>query len=408
MIGSLNLQGYIKASTGRWLGLTVYIPGLAIFAAPGQIFDPLQTDSLVLPLVPVVLHAISIQVLNAAFRHVAHRLTDFENHRTEAAYKASVLVKRFLFEASDCYLALFYIAFELQDVPKLRAELIALFTADTVRRVLLETLVPLILNWRAVRQASKAEARNATVTHTPADGSRSCGGGGGGGGGGPSESGSAAAAAAADAKDVGTMADSEVAAMTSTLELEEYEDFDDYLEMVLQFGYVTLFASALPLAPAICTVCNSIELAADAVKLAFLSRRPRPVRTSSIGGWAFCCYGLTLISIYSNLFIIGVASDQLATIFPSYFMVSPAAKAPHPLLRIGGSRAAAPPTSSGEYEMKAGAGRYIILLLVAMEHALLLLLLLCETILTRPPQWVRLTQARREHEERAPSRRFGH
>ena len=55
--------------------------------------------------------------------------------------RSSMLFKRFAFEASDCYLALFYIAFELKDVPKLRAELVALFTADTVRRVLLESVM---------------------------------------------------------------------------------------------------------------------------------------------------------------------------------------------------------------------------------------------------------------------------
>ena len=62
----------------------------------------------------------------------------------------------------------------------------------------------------------------------------------------------------------------------------------DYLEMVLQFGYVTLFASAFPLAPAICVVANSIELIADSVKLGCLRRRPRPERSSSIGGWGVC------------------------------------------------------------------------------------------------------------------------
>ena len=41
MIASLNLQGYIVASTGSWMGVPVYVPLLARFAAPGALFDPI-------------------------------------------------------------------------------------------------------------------------------------------------------------------------------------------------------------------------------------------------------------------------------------------------------------------------------------------------------------------------------
>ena len=46
------------------------------------------------------------------------------------------------------------------------------------------------------------------------------------------------------------------------LELDEHEDFDDYLEMVIQFGYITLFASAFPLASALALACNGVERSA--------------------------------------------------------------------------------------------------------------------------------------------------
>jgi len=40
---------------------------------------------------------------------------------------------------------------------------------------------------------------------------------------------------------------------------DPYEEFDDYIEMVIEYGYVTLFASAYPLAPLISIVANLIE-----------------------------------------------------------------------------------------------------------------------------------------------------
>ena len=148
MLISLNLQGYIVAATGSWLGMPVHIPVLAQHAAPGGLFNA-DSGGIIFPYIPVVLHALTIQVLNSIFRRVAFALTKFENHRHESMHQASLLIKRFAFEACDCYLVLFYIAFELQDVPKLRSELIALFTVDTIRRVTLETALPLLVNWSA-------------------------------------------------------------------------------------------------------------------------------------------------------------------------------------------------------------------------------------------------------------------
>jgi len=367
MLASLNLQGYIVPSTGAWMGFPVQVPFLAKFAEPGEVFDPLQ-DNPLLPLVPVILHAITIQVLNALFKSVAHALTRLENQRSERAFEASMLLKRFAFEASDCYLALFYIAFELQDVPKLRAELVALFTADTVRRVLLETVVPMVLVLsRGASAPKKAKA---------------------------SSSGAAAGGFGARASAEGVKAE---------MELDEYEDFDDYLEMVIQLGYVVLFASAMPLAPTLCLVCNAIELLADSIKLTYVCRRPRPVRATSIGGWGACMYVLVIASIYTNLFIMGVASDQMAAVFPSLFHV-PAVK------KVGGGPLGAalrgvglvrgPAVHSGEHEMRAGMGRFVVLLLGAMEHALLLVLLASQAFLTQPPAWVKLAMARRDHEEK--------
>ena len=55
----------------------------------------------------------------------------------------------------------------------------------------------------------------------------------------------------------------------------QYEGtFDDYLEMFIQFGYVTLFSSAYPLAGLCALLNNLIEVRSDAFKLCFIHQRP--------------------------------------------------------------------------------------------------------------------------------------
>lgn len=49
-----------------------------------------------------------------------------------------MIMKRFCFEATDCYLVLLFLAFYEQDEIKVRSELVSVFHVDTFRRILLE------------------------------------------------------------------------------------------------------------------------------------------------------------------------------------------------------------------------------------------------------------------------------
>ncbi|KAM0343998.1 hypothetical protein ACHAPU_008056 [Fusarium lateritium] len=77
--------------------------------------------------------------------------------------------------------------------------------------------------------------------------------------------------------------------------LEMYDVSGDYREMVMQFGYVSMFSVAWPLAACCFLVNNWVELRSDALKIATSSRRPIPWRTDSIGPW------LTALSFISWL-----------------------------------------------------------------------------------------------------------
>ena len=60
---------------------------------------------------------------------------------------------------------------------------------------------------------------------------------------------------------------------------------DDMSEMIIQFGYVTLFVMAFPLTPLLAIVNNVFEMKVDAVNLVKSSQRPDPNGSYGLGTW---------------------------------------------------------------------------------------------------------------------------
>ncbi|KAH6793195.1 anoctamin-like protein [Perilla frutescens var. hirtella] len=83
---------------------------------------------------------------------------------------------------------------------------------------------------------------------------------------------------------------------------QEIEDglFDDFLELVLQFGMIMMFACAFPLAFAFAAVNNITEIRADALKLLAMMRRPIPRSEETIGAWLNIFQFLIVMSICTN------------------------------------------------------------------------------------------------------------
>ena len=257
MILSLNLQGYIRPRN-KWHPF--YYPRLAVLAEEGAIFDAQSSWRC---FIPVIVHAISILTLNTIYRTVAKRLTDRENHESQRVYENSLILKRFLFEAFDCYIVLFYLAFYERDVERLRMELIAVFNIDSFRRLFMEVILPMML-------------------HT-----------------------------VADKKDTEHPYD---------LHLDAYEEFDDYMEIMLQFGYVILFASAYPLASLVMCAAVWVEIRSDCYKLTYLCQKPAGERTSDIGMWRLLLQCMIWFSCLTNCLLFGFTSDQMMHYLPNFYI----------------------------------------------------------------------------------------
>ncbi|XP_032525780.2 anoctamin-4 isoform X1 [Danaus plexippus] len=80
--------------------------------------------------------------------------------------------------------------------------------------------------------------------------------------------------------------------------------FDEYLEMILQYGFVTLFVAAFPLAPLFALLNNVAEIRLDAYKMVTQARRPLAERVEDIGAWYGILRGITYAAVVSNVSMI--------------------------------------------------------------------------------------------------------
>ncbi|XP_072223860.1 anoctamin-7 isoform X1 [Leuresthes tenuis] len=94
--------------------------------------------------------------------------------------------------------------------------------------------------------------------------------------------------------------------------------FEEYLEMVLQFGFITIFVAAFPLAPLFALLNNWVEIRLDAHKFACEYRRPVAERAQNIGVWFNILEGLSHLSVIANAFLIAFTSDFLPRLLYQY------------------------------------------------------------------------------------------
>ncbi|XP_032444774.1 anoctamin-4 isoform X2 [Xiphophorus hellerii] len=100
--------------------------------------------------------------------------------------------------------------------------------------------------------------------------------------------------------------------------MNAYGLFDEYLKMILQFGFTTIFVAAFPLAPLLALINNIIEIRLDAYKFVTQWRRPLPSQAKDIGIWYGILEGIGILSVITNAFVIAVTSDFIPRLVYAY------------------------------------------------------------------------------------------
>jgi len=152
--------------------------------------------------------------------------------------------------------------------------------------------------------------------------------------------------------------------------LEEADGtFDEYNEMVIQYGYVTLFAAAFPIASLASLVNNLVEIRTDAANLLKFSQRPPYQGCEDIGSWQKILEIQSLIAVITNVCIVGFTSATLKiTYFRDY---------------------------TDQWQMKV----YVLWTVVIMEHAILLFKWLLAELIDDIPEKIVKAMARQEFEK---------
>uniref|UniRef100_A0AAY4BSL1 Anoctamin n=1 Tax=Denticeps clupeoides TaxID=299321 RepID=A0AAY4BSL1_9TELE len=101
--------------------------------------------------------------------------------------------------------------------------------------------------------------------------------------------------------------------------LEPYEGLSpEYMEMVIQYGFVTLFVASFPLAPVFALLNNVIEIRLDAAKFVTEIRRPDAVRAKEIGIWYNILSGISKFAVITNAFVISFTSEFIPRLVYQY------------------------------------------------------------------------------------------
>ena len=71
--------------------------------------------------------------------------------------------------------------------------------------------------------------------------------------------------------------------------------------LVIQYGFVTIFVAAFPLAPLLALINNVFEIRLDAYKYTTQMRRPIAQQVKDIGIWYSILEGMTYLAVVFNV-----------------------------------------------------------------------------------------------------------
>lgn len=261
---------------------------------------------------PTIALAILLPFINSQLENIAEWLTEYENHRTKDSFEESLTQKTFVLQSITNYLpillvAFLYVPFGDMIVPRLRAAILPLFGVvpnpkftfsldpDRLRNEVITLTVTgqvsgaieeLALPWlrNKVKEYWRVYRTSRTLTSFSNNNWKK--------GDDPAEA-------------------RFLARVRKQALLPSYDVHEDYAELVLQWGYLSLFSPVWPLVPIGFFINNWFELRADIVKICLESQRPDPVRGEGIGPWVGSLEALTWLGSLTSAALVHLFGTQV-------------------------------------------------------------------------------------------------
>lgn len=193
-----------------------------------------------------ILNTIQITILNTIYQFVATALTDSENHRTDTEYEDNLITKLFMFQFLNSYASFFFLAFIAQWLPKpdgVPTEFVGQCGATNC-------MEPLAINL-AIIFGTRLFVKNGTDILIPY------------------------IQAQMKLKKETEGIDKALTLPEQDYVLMEYnvliDSIQNYADAAIQFGYSSLFVTALPMAPFFSFLCNLARNKLNIVKLTTVS-----------------------------------------------------------------------------------------------------------------------------------------
>lgn len=249
------------------------------------------------PIVASTLQALCTVVLNVVYKEVAQLMVGMENHRTDEEWENAIINKVFIFQFINSYFTLFYVAFLKGKIGHLdgysdRCKDTSGNPADNCMSELSSLLLSTLLTTQIA--STIAEALLPYVKYKVL-----------------------IAAENAKWRASGREGDLQLSDIDHESKLEPkyaLATFDDYNKMALQFGYVSMFVAAFPLAPFCALINNALEIRTDAMKRLLFTQRPAPSeRAEDIGAWMNVLELMSLAAVATNVGVLCFTSKKLAT-----------------------------------------------------------------------------------------------
>ncbi|XP_016951915.1 anoctamin-6 isoform X2 [Drosophila biarmipes] len=264
---------------------------------------------MILPMTAGVIDLIVISLLDMVYSNLAVKLTNYEYCRTQTEYDESLTIKNYVFQFVNYYSSLFYIAFlkgKFVGYPakynrvlgfrqeecnpggclmELCMQLVIIMAGKQAVNAIVEMLIPYLmrtfkeLSYRHGWYKSHQDQRLVPYNQFTED--------------------------------------------YNLLPAENNSLYVEYLEMVVQFGFITLFSLAFPLAPLLALLNNVIEVRLDAIKMLRFLRRPVGMRARDIGVWHSIMTVVTRIAVASSAMIIAFSTNLIPKIVYAASMGDP-------------------------------------------------------------------------------------